>query len=172
MSSIVELMRKLEGFESLAYDDTEGNTTVGIGFNMVSSGARKIWDKLHIIEDFDEVLVGRQEISVYSATRLFNDFWDRCVQQAKTRTIELGLDWNSFNEYKQFVLADIAYNVGSVTGWTKVFKVSRDTEVMVESRRKQRELDSRVAKIAYSFGVIEDLAEAKKLGLTEAKYIT
>ncbi len=172
MNTDIELMKRLEGFKTTAYDCTAGKRTIGIGFNMESVGARKVWDKLQIPEDFDKVFYKEQELSEDSAIKLFNKTWNWCKKQASSRASELNLDYNSMPPYKKFILADIAYNTGSVKKWHKVFIKKNPEEVLYEARRNPKEiLDSRVAKIGYYFGIINSIEDAKKIGIQYVKFI-
>ena len=172
MHNNVILMGKLEGVELLAYDCSLGYRTVGIGFNMEQIGAKKVWSKLDIKEDFDEVFNRDIEISMDTATKLFNKVWKWCEKTASQRCNILGLSYRSMPEYKRFILADIAYNTGSVKKWRKVFLHKNPRDVLFEARRSPKELmDSRVAKAGYYFGIIKDLEDAHKLGLVYAKYL-
>ena len=165
------MIEKLEGFRSISYVDTAHKRTVGFGFNMDTLYSKSIWSDLKIEEDFDKVYDESQLISRDSSYILFNDFWKRSVILARTRTKELNLDWNSFPDWKKFVLADIAYNTGDLQSWRKVFIATDSDEVLFQARRKQKEIDSRIAKIGYHYGLIDNLAHAKAIGLSEAKYL-
>ena len=162
----IDLLILLEGYESMVYEDTDGNKTVGIGFNMDAVGARETWKRLHIPEYFSDVYYGFQELSEASAEMLARDYWATCEQQAERRAEELELNYNAFEDYKRFILADIAYNTGSVSKWYKVFVLNDPKKVLLEARRKPHKfLDNRVAKIGNYFGIISSVDEAKELGL-------
>lgn len=168
----IDLMKKLEGLELQAYDCTAGKRTVGIGFNMEQEGARNVWEKLHIKEDFDLVFNKTTLISEDSANMLFRDFWATCEAKASKRAEELNLRYSSMPDYKRFILADIVYNTGSISKWRKVLMNKTPESVLFEARRNPKEImDSRVSKIGYHFGIIKDLEEAHKLGLEHAKYL-
>ena len=167
----IELIEKLEGFRAKAYKDTKNITTVGFGFNMQTLISRDIWESLEIEESFYDVYWGKAELSRDSAFSLFLDIWLSSEKAAIARARVLGLDFHSFPDWKKFILTDIAYNTGSVSGWTNVFKAEESDDVLFEARRKQLEIDSRVAKIGYHFGLIKDLDDAKRIGLSEAKYL-
>ena len=168
----IELMDKLEGLELMAYDCPAGKRSVGRGFNMEQVGARDVWSRLHIKEDFDRVFNKQINIKESTADMLFRDFWATCEHKASNRCDELGLHYNSMPEYKRFILADIVYNTGSISKWRKVLVNKEPRDVLFEARRNPKELmDSRVAKIGYYFGIIKDLEDAHKLGLEYAKYI-
>ncbi len=168
----IELMERLEGLKFVAYDCSLGFRTVGYGFNMEQVGARKTWNKLNIQENFDLVFDKQLPISQETADLLFMKVWKWCVNTASARCEELGINYGSLPEYKKFVLADIAYNTGSVRKWKKVFLMNNPRDVIYEARRNPKEImDSRVAKIAYYYDIIKTLDEAHELGLEFAKYI-
>jgi len=169
---LMELMIKLEGLKLEAYDCTAGKRTVGIGFNMEAQGARKVWSKLKIQEDFDDVFYKRVQISKETASKLFSKAWAWCEKNASERARELNLDYDSMPEYKRFILGDIVYNTGSIKKWRKVLINETPESVLLEARRNPKEImDSRVAKIGYHYGIVKDLEDAKQLGLVHAKYI-
>ena len=169
----IELMKRLEGLKLKAYDCTAGKRTVGLGFNMDASGARSVWERLNISEDFDKVHSQQEKIEESTAITLFEDFWARCKDKASRRCAQLGLDYKSMPEYKRFILADIVYNTGSISGWTKVITNTEPRDVLYEARRNPKPImDSRVAKIGNYFGIISSVEEANQMGLVYAKYIT
>jgi GH24 family phage-related lysozyme (muramidase) len=172
VNSDFELMKILEGVEYIAYDCTAGKRTVGVGFNMESYGARKVWDKLEIKEDFDKVFYKEEFLSELSMVKLFEHTWKWCQRKAEERAKQLGLNYSSMPEYKKFILADIVYNTGSINKWRKVLLNKDPESVIYEARRNPKYLmDSRVAKIAYYYRIISTLEEAKQLGLTYAKHL-
>lgn len=168
----IELMTKLEGLKLQAYDCIAGKRTIGAGFNMEQAGAKDKWESLHIKEDFDRVFNKEQLITEETANMLFRDVWATCEFKASKRCDELELHYSSMPDYKRFILADIVYNTGSISKWSKVLKNKKPEDVLFEARRNPKEImDSRVAKIGYYFGIVKDLDEAHKLGLEHAKYL-
>ena len=141
--------------------------------------SKKTWDDLKITEDFSKVYDGSQLLSRVSAYALFYNVWYEAQNSARKRAKDLSLDFDSFPEWKQFILTDIVYNTGSVSKWTKVFTETEPRKVLFQARRKQTVIDSRVAKIGYHFGILEDfdgdndidVDDARFIGLSEAKYI-
>ena len=167
-----EIMIILEGMETTAYDCTAGYRTVGIGFNMESGDAQDIWTRLGIEEDFTAIYDKEAELSEESAHILFNDFWPKCEASARRRAEQVGVDYDSLPEWHQFILADIVYNIGNCNGWTAVFKATEPEAVLMEARRRPKEvMDSRVAKIGHYFGFIDDVDHAKSIGLEFTKYV-
>lgn len=178
MTNNAQLMIILEGFKDKVYFDSEDNKTIGIGFNMDMIGANTIWNQILTKRDFIEVYNGREKINLKEATLLFNFFWNKSTQQVEDRIDKLNLNKNKeilnfqdMPEYKKFILVDIAYNTGSVKQWTKVFYATKYRRVLLEARRKQRYLDSRIAKIGRFFNLIHSIEEAKAMGLSQTQYI-
>jgi len=167
----LELMDILEGHETTSYLCTAKKITIGYGFNMDSSVARNIWIRLNISEDFDNVYNKKEEITQSTASILFNDFWIRCEDKAKDRCDELKISYKELPQYHKFILCDIVYNTGSCKNWKKVFLETEPKKVLLEARRKQHELDSRIAKIGKYFNIIDTIDEAIEIGLTETRYI-
>jgi len=167
---MVKLLERLEGFRESVYMDTSGCKTVGIGFNMDAPGARDAWSRAGIMEDFDDVYYGNEMITHFSACELVDVFWTKCEKMAKDRCEELDVEWDRLPDWHKFVLADIVFNVGNISGWTKVVVETEPKKVLFEARRKQHEIDSRVCKIGKFFEIVEDVEGCVELGLTEAKY--
>lgn len=168
----IELMKKLEGSRSIAYDCTSNKRTIGIGFNMESAGARKVWSKLGIPEDFDAVFNKEQKLSDESANKLFEKTWKWCIKKAQERCDKLNVSYNALPIWHKFILADIVYNTGSIYKWTQVVVKTEPKDVLLEARRQPHEImDSRVAKIAKNYGFISTVEDAKDIGLEYTKYI-
>jgi len=166
-----ELMKILEGYSDISYVCTKGKTTVGVGFNMDQASAKIVWQELGIPEDFYDVYNGITGVSEDTCYKLFNYYWDIAEKAVRTRCIAVDEVYDEMPEYKQFVLKDIVYNTGSIRNWYKVFKEQEPKKVLYQARRRQRDLDSRVAKIGKYYGLITSLEDAHNIGLTEAKYI-
>ena len=172
MNNDYDLMKILEGCAYRAYRCTSGFVTVGVGFNMDSSGAKKIWNTLDVTEDFDKVYTGDMDVSEGSALKLFEYIWSTCEMRVRARCKELKLNYDVMPVYKKFVLKDIVYNTGSISNWYKVLVYVDPRDVIFEARRKPKTImDSRVAKIAYQYGICKDLEDCIALGLEYTKYI-
>jgi hypothetical protein len=172
----IKLMDILEGYKSSSYLCTAGKVTVGYGFNMDSKGAKDRWNELNIMENFDDVYNGDEEITHFSASVLFEHYWKYCERKAMKRCIELEVGYMALPQYHKFILSDIVYNTGSLDKWYKVVRNKEPRSVLLEARRKDEDgghsLDSRVAKIGYYFGIVSDLEDAINLGLDEARYVS
>lgn len=167
-----ELMKILEGYSSEVYVCPAGYRTVGVGFNMDQRAARVIWRELGIVENFDEVLAGKAEVSEHTSYVLFKYFWDNvCESQVRTRCRQLNLNYDGMPDWKKFILKDIVYQTGSIRGWTRVLTEIAPRGVLKEARRKQHYVDSRICKTAYAYGLVNTVEECKDIGLTESKYL-
>jgi len=98
--------------------------------------------------------------------------WDKKLEKRK-------LNWDSLDEKYKLVLEDLAYNVGGTKAgetWDKIFDSIKkeDRPAIVKNlRRKENNknteaMDNRAAKAAYNAGLIKNLEEAKKYGLSLA----
>lgn len=96
-----------EGREAKVYKDTQGNDTVGVGFNMDDAGAKAIWKELGIPEDFDEVKAGTTELSDASVDELFEETYDSAVEEAG----EI-VSFEGVPQQAQDVLVDLVFNMG------------------------------------------------------------
>ena len=172
MERLGELMERLEGVRFKSYKDTKGLVTVGYGFNMDANRAMQIWVNLDIMEDFDDVYSGDEELSHFSSIVLLEYFWEKCIQSASKRCKKLNVDYANLPEWHRFVLADIVYNTGSLSKWYRVIIETEPEKVLMEARRRPHEvMDSRVAKIGYFFGLLGSVDEAISLGLDGTRYV-
>ena len=168
----MDLVKELEGLRRYSYVCVRNYRTVGIGFNMDQAGSRELWKKLKIEEDFDKVYQGKTPLSMRSIEALFHKTWDWCLKRAKDRCEDLGINYNEAKEYQKFIWADLVFNTGSVNHYELVFKATDPKEVLFQARRRPyKDLDSRVAKIGYHFGLIDTIEEAKEIGLIHTKYL-
>ena len=170
---LLPILVKLEGKKSTVYVDSLGYRTVGIGFNMDALHAEVIWDRLDIKEDFRLIYNGLEELSDESIEKLLYYQFQNSYYKAAKRAFKLDVDFFLLPEWHQFILADIHFNTGSVKKWYKVFKYRDPKDVIYEARRKPYNLmDSRVAKIAYHFGLLKTIDEAISVyRLRHAKYL-
>jgi len=98
--------------------------------------------------------------------------WDKKLEKRK-------LNWDSLDDRYKLVLEDLAYNVGGTKAgktWNQIFDSIKDKDVpavVKNLRRKENSknteaMDNRAAKAAYNAGLIKNLEEAKKYGLSLA----
>ena len=166
-------MISLEGLKTKAYTCTAGKRTVGIGFNLDANGSRDIWEKLNIEEDFDCVYDNIINISKATAKKLHYYMWEDSKKKAKKRAEELSINFDELPKYHQFILTDLAYNIGSVDEYKLVFKATSPKGILFQARRRPYKLlDNRVARIGHYFNLISSVDEAKQIGLVFTTQIT
>ncbi|PIN94576.1 hypothetical protein COU61_00365 [Candidatus Pacearchaeota archaeon CG10_big_fil_rev_8_21_14_0_10_35_13] len=102
------MVKRHEGLELKAYDDSKGIRTVGIGFNLTRSGARARIESLGL--DYSKVYNKKVEITVEQAERLFVDDFDNSIKIAENY---VGSDkWGSLPRDVKGVVVDMSYNLG------------------------------------------------------------
>lgn len=95
-----------EGYEHMAYPDTKGNMTVGIGFNLERSDARQI---LHSIgADYKSVYNRKTALNDEQINRLFEITFNEAVSIARNNVPDL----DSRPVLVQKVVIDMAFNLG------------------------------------------------------------
>jgi hypothetical protein len=98
--------------------------------------------------------------------------WDKKLEKRK-------LNWDSLDDRYKLVLEDLAYNVGGTKAgktWNQIFDSIKDKDVPAvvknlrrkENNKNTEAMDNRAAKAAYNAGLIKNLEEAKKYGLSLA----
>ena len=161
----------VEGARPKAYKDSQGLTTVGVGFNMAQEGAKKMWRQAGIAKSFDDVFEGRVELDQADMKALLGLTVSDSEGKAQRRAESLGIPWESLPEWHKAILSDIAFNKGDVSGWSRVFKETEPRRVLQQARRREggkntAGMDNRVARIGIMLGIIDTAEQAKKLGLS------
>jgi GH24 family phage-related lysozyme (muramidase) len=110
-----------EGCKNCTYKDTTGNTTVGIGFNMDTPSARRIWDEADIPESFDSVKAGTQLLSQESIWALLNMSVANCKQDLHS----IFPSFDTYPIYVQLALINLCFNLGKPTFSTFTTFLSR-----------------------------------------------
>jgi GH24 family phage-related lysozyme (muramidase) len=108
ITPLSQSLQQSEGMETVAYDDTEGNRTVGNGFNLDSGIARKAWKQAGIQADFDKVYNGEQAITPYDAELLLNQGMNVAVADAD----KLYPRMQALSPSQQEALTELSYNLG------------------------------------------------------------
>jgi GH24 family phage-related lysozyme (muramidase) len=108
MITVVQMLTADEGFRSVAYKDSKGNTTVGIGFNMDDSNAKSAWLQADIPESFNSIKNSTANLSVASINRMFNI----CVNSCKTDLASIFPNVSSYPDYVQLALVNLMFNMG------------------------------------------------------------
>lgn len=96
----------LDKIPSKMYRDTENIPTIGIGFNLVRSGAREMIEGLGY--NYAEVVSGKQEITQSDAVALYQR--DYATAQEDARAIVP--DFDNLDFARKTVLTDMAFNLG------------------------------------------------------------
>ena len=105
-----------EGYRDMAYLDTTGHVTVGIGFNMDSPNARETWADAGIHDNFDLVYNRTIPITLDEAWALLNT----CIDNCKTDLLSILHDFDSYPENIKMALINLCFNLGlpKLTGFT------------------------------------------------------
>ena len=161
----------VEGARTKAYKDSQGLTTVGVGFNMAQEGAKKMWKQAGLTKSFEDVFDGKVELDDADMKALLGLTVGDSEGKAERRAKTLGVPWESMPEWHKAILSDIAFNTGDVTGWTRVFKETEPRRVLQQARRREggkntAGMDNRVARIGIMLGIIDTVDQAKALGLS------
>ena len=109
MTSLFEGYGKA-GRPGFAYDDGEGNRTIGIGFNMDKDNAEKIMKAAGITKDWNDLRAGKIALTKAEMHRL-KDYEEKYFRDSAKNWI--GADkWNKMNLGAQNALYDMAQNMG------------------------------------------------------------
>lgn len=140
-----------EGLRLSTYTDTEGNPTVGYGFNFNSGIAKDVWKEAGISAKFDDVLKGRQTVSESEAKRLgivsqqiaMRDAYDLYPRIAK------------LSQNQQLALKDLSYNMGKprLMGFREMNKAINEgnmRKAVIELMRSEyaKQVPNRARKVA------------------------
>ena len=96
-----------EGYKPRVYLDTEGHPTVGIGFNLDRSDARR---RLSAVgANYDQIRAGSATLTDYQIRTLFNDDMANAVNCAYSWLSQV---WGRMNNNQRSAVADMAFNLG------------------------------------------------------------
>lgn len=98
-----------EGIEPLAYDDTEGNRTAGIGFNMDTPNATKVWELAGIGKNFEDVYNRKAELTEPEAMKLAQASFKIAMDDANA----IFPNFETLPEDKQDALLHLSYQLGA-----------------------------------------------------------
>ncbi len=107
--SAYDMLKFDEGLRYRAYKDTNGNITVGIGFNMDSSSAKSTWLHSDIPESFNSIYTQATYLSTNSVVKLLNTCIDECRIDLETT---LCRDVTTYPDYVQLALINLMFNLG------------------------------------------------------------
>jgi len=107
-SSLPDDIRADEGVRLASYMDTTGNRTVGIGFNMDSGIARRVWNKAKIPTPFNDVYAGAATISPAEAEALGRSSFEI----AEADAMSLYGDLRAIAAPRREALLNLSYQLG------------------------------------------------------------
>ena len=96
-----------EGYKPRVYLDTEGHPTVGIGFNLDRSDARRQLSAVGA--NYDQIRAGSATLTDYQIRTLFNDDMANAVNCAYSWLSQV---WGRMNNNQRSAVADMAFNLG------------------------------------------------------------
>jgi lysozyme len=97
-----------EGKRLTAYTDTTGNKTVGIGFNMDSPNAKRVWQKAGMQSSFDDVYAGGAGLSESEAYQLAGASYKIALDDARA----LVKDFDDLSDVRKKALVNMSYQLG------------------------------------------------------------
>src|ERR1700748_1548529 len=100
------LISQHEGIRYSAYKDTEGNSTIGIGFNLNTPQAKAICEGFGI--DYDAILTGNTPLTQDQVMQLFDYSIDLAFADAHAACP----NFDSLCAGAQLALCDMAFNLG------------------------------------------------------------
>lgn len=109
---IEQLVQKHEGRRSVAYLDTMGNPTIGIGFNLNSSEAKDICD--HYGLDLEKLKAGTETLTETQIDEIFDYQLTAVISQANS----ILPNFNAMPDGVQAVVCDLIFNLG-ITRFSK-----------------------------------------------------
>lgn len=98
-----------EGKRAKAYTDTTGNRTVGVGFNMDTPSARRLWKQAGVDADFEAVRSGKQQLSEEQIKRLY----DTSVANAQSDLEDIYPEYTGLGKNQQEALLHLSYQLGA-----------------------------------------------------------
>lgn len=127
-----EFTRQNEGLRFSAYDDTTGNRTVGVGFNMDSGIAKRTWKQAGVQASFDDVYKGRADISPEEAEALYAASGKIAAQDAITFLPEV----SKMSPGRQQAVLDLSYQLGlpSLQKFSKFKSAMKDGNYKLAAR--------------------------------------
>jgi len=96
-----------EGREAHVYPDTEGNPTIGVGFNLNRADARQRIEALGL--SYDDVRAGQVDLTEAQIDQLLEADVDTAIQDARA----LFPNFDTLTAERQRALTDMAFNLGS-----------------------------------------------------------
>lgn len=97
-----------EGRRAKSYTDTTGNKTIGIGFNMDSQNARKVWDQAGVQTPFDAAYAGKTQLKPEEINRLA--LASQLIAETDAKRLVPGLD--ELEPNRRAAVVQMAYQLG------------------------------------------------------------
>lgn len=107
---------KHEGKRTKVYKDTEGNPTIGVGFNLNRSDAKAKIEAIGL--KFDKVLDGTQELNDAQIDTLLSADMDSAIADCKKAV----KSYDKLSDVRKRVVVDMMFNLG-LTRFSKFMKM-------------------------------------------------
>lgn len=119
--TIAEFVASNEGLSTTMYLDTEGNPTIGVGFNLNREGAREQLEARGY--DFDALRAGEGQISEEDAMDLF----EADLKEAEEAAKRIVPKFDNLSPGRQAAFIDMAFNLGpaGLAGFDKMLEAVR-----------------------------------------------
>ena len=101
----LDMFKENEDYRTKVYEDTKGNRTIGIGFNLEDAGNKQFLKKIGI--DLEEVLAGR-ELTNSEVIKLYN----HSLTQAFSDAQKFDPQFAKRPEPVKMAIVDMAFNLG------------------------------------------------------------
>jgi hypothetical protein len=103
-----------EGNKLSVYNDTKGNPSIGIGFNLNRSSAAASLVAANITASVEDLKSGKVSLTQDQVDKLFNSDLDSHKSVAKSYAQTYGKDFDSLPQNVQNVLINMTFNMGSL----------------------------------------------------------
>jgi GH24 family phage-related lysozyme (muramidase) len=125
-----------EGDRVRVYDDTRGIPTIGIGFNLRSTDARRLLQQVGA--NYDQVLAGTQDLTVQQVDELFQCDLANAVSGAQ----RLVSNYDALIAPRRFVVVDMIFNLGpnGFAGFVNTRKYIESANFELAARNMTRSL--------------------------------
>lgn len=101
----LNMFKENEGMKDSVYEDTKGNRTIGIGFNLEDESNKKVVKDLGL--DIDEIFAGKK-LKEQDVLRLYN----HSLRQAFSDAAKFDPNFQSRPEPVKKAIVDMAFNLG------------------------------------------------------------
>jgi GH24 family phage-related lysozyme (muramidase) len=115
-TALVDSVEREEGRESRVYVDTEGNPSIGVGFNLNRADADRILREVGA--DPQAVRAGEAELT----DQQIDAIRDFTINEAIERVQRQVPGFDQLDEVRQHVLIDMVFNMGSITGFRRMLE--------------------------------------------------